>query len=47
MVVIRMSGIIPNTYVYHHFCLEDWVLWLLFILVSDIQSAPIVAQESL
>ena len=29
------AGIILCTYVYHGFCLEDWVLWLLFILVSD------------
>ena len=38
---------IVSTYFYHRFCLEDWVLWLLFILAGDTQSAPIVAQERL
>ena len=33
--------------VYYHFCLEDRVLWFLFILVSEIQSAPMVAYEKL
>ena len=41
------SEIIPSTYVYHSFCLEDWVLWLLFILVSETQSASMVVQERL
>ena len=34
------SGTIPSTLFYHHCCLEHWVLWLLFILVCDTQTAP-------
>ena len=41
------SGIIPSTCVYHRFWLEDWVLWILLVLVSETQSAHIVAQEKL
>ena len=44
---VKGPGIIPSTSVYHRFYLEDWVLWLLFILASDTQSAPMVAQERL
>ena len=29
-------GLILSTLVYNRFCLEDWVLWLLFILVCHI-----------
>ena len=32
---------------YHRFFLEDWVLRLLFILVSDTQSVSMVAHEKL
>ena len=42
-----LPRIIPSFYVYHHFYLEDLVSWLLFILVSDTQSIPIVVQERL
>ena len=41
------SGIIPSTCVYHRFWLEDWVLWILLVLVSEAQSVHIVAQEKL
>ena len=41
------SGIIPSICVYHRFWVEDWVLWILLVLVSETQSAHIVAQEKL
>ena len=40
-------GIIPSTYVYHYISFEDWVLKVLFILVSDTWSASMVPQERL
>ena len=42
-----ISGIIPSTLGYYRFCLENLVLWFLFILVKDAQSASVVAYESL
>ena len=35
-----VPAIIQSTLVYHQFCLEDCVLWLLFILISDTIKHP-------
>ena len=46
-IITITAAVLPSTFIYHRSWLEDWVLWFLFILISDSQSPALVLQEKL